>query len=152
MTKSFPYPRCSMNIRRKKAAVEWNVPTMGNLFSRNGLIHSGFIQSFFAILSRISLAALLVNVTQNMERGSMWCSCIIDTTRSVIVWVFPDQAQALMRSGPWMVCTASCCCGLRFDMLGSIEKSPKKSRILFIFVKYHSVYILLILLLYMNFL
>ncbi len=131
MTKSFPYPSLSINIRRKNDAVEWNVPTIGSLCSRNGFSHSGLSPSFVAILSRISRAALLVNVTQKMDRGSIHFPWIIDTTRSVMVCVFPDHAQALMRSGHSIVSTASCCLGLSCDMVlifASVYKKDKKKR------------------------
>lgn len=127
ITKSFPYQSFSINILRKKAAVEWNVPIIGSLGSRKGFTQWGLSPSFVAIRSRISRAALLVKVTQKIDRGSIPFSCIIETTRSVMVWVFPDQAQALMRSGPSIVWTASNCFWLSWDM--GDECSEKKEKV-----------------------
>ena len=115
-----------MNILRKKAAVEWNVPTIGSLCSLKGLIPSGFTPSFLAMRSRISFDALFVKVTQKIERGSIWQLWIICTTLSVTVCVFHEPAPALMRRGQLMVSTASCCWGLSIHR--SIEKSHGKSR------------------------
>ena len=117
-----------MNILRKNAAIEWNVPIVGSHGIRNGLVGLTSIPSLFAIRSRISRAALFVNVTQKILLGSIPRSWIIWTTRSVTVCVFPDQAQALMRRGQSICSTASRCAGLRFHMLGSIEKNEKKAR------------------------
>ncbi len=95
---------------------------------RNGLVGLTSMPSRRAIRSRISRAALLVNVTQKMLLGSIPFSRIIETTLSVIVCVFPDHAHALIRSGQLIVSTASRCAGLRLHMFGSIEKYAKKSR------------------------
>ncbi len=114
-----------MNILRKNAAVEWKVPTIGSQGSRNGLSHSVLSPSFFAIRSRISLAALFVKVTQKIDLGSIWWLFIMKTTLSVMVWVFPDPAQALIRRGHSIAFTASCCSGLRFHMPGVYRKKWK---------------------------
>ncbi len=56
----------------------------------------------------------------------MCFSWIIETTRSVIAWVFPDHAQVLMRSGSSMVSTAILCSGLSFVVPKIIVKKLKK--------------------------
>lgn len=96
---------------------------------RKGFTISALIPSFFAIRSRISRAALFVNVTQKIDRGSIPRSCIIWTTRSVMVWVFPDQAHALIKRGQSICSTASSCAGFKFRMSRVYRKRWKKREI-----------------------
>ena len=62
---------------------------------------------------RISLAALLVNVTAKMLNGEAFLEAIRYATRCVNVRVLPEPAPAWISSGPSVVSTARRCSGFK---------------------------------------
>ena len=65
------------------------------------------------IRSRISPAALFVNVTARIRHGATFRTPTRWATRWATTRVLPDPAPARMRSGPSVVVTARACSGLR---------------------------------------
>ena len=78
--------------------------------------------------SRISAAALLVNVTARMRHGSTPRSPMRCATRCVSVRVLPDPAPARISSGPSPCSTACCCIGLRDERRSAIRHHPSVVR------------------------
>ncbi len=74
--------------------------------SSKALSDGGNFLTKFRVRSRISLAALLVNVTAKMLWGATPL-CIKCTMRWVMVFVFPEPAPARTKRGPSVVSTAS---------------------------------------------
>ncbi len=103
---AFSYHNLSINILKKYTHIEWNVQSNGKSEVLYGLIFSTSLHSTFHILSFISLAALLVNVTQRIDHGAIQSSFTIYATLSVNVWVFHAQAHASINRGHSVVSTA----------------------------------------------
>ena len=101
MEKRFPYPSrwiYRFSTFKQKA---WKVETVTS--SACLLVNNSATRSF------ISFAALFVNVTARMCRGSIPC-CIMLAIRWMMTRVLPDPAPAKSKTGPSNVSTAVCCC------------------------------------------
>ena len=95
----------SPSRRSRRTQNEWNVESVG-VESRRASASNA------ATRSRISAAALLVNVTARMADGGTRRSVTICAMRWVMTRVFPLPAPARISSGPSVWLTASRCCGL----------------------------------------
>jgi hypothetical protein len=71
----------------------------------------------FPILSFISRAALLVNVTAKISEGLIHFSFIIYSILAVRVAVFHDHAQAIIKTGHSILFFAFSCSGFKFTIL-----------------------------------
>ena len=96
-------PVASISRRRKRAQNEWNV------LSQTSLAASPIMRS---TRSRISVAALLVNVMARMLYGATPCARRF-AMRQVRTFVLPEPAPAMMSSGPSVCATAFFCAGFK---------------------------------------
>ncbi|KKQ18253.1 MAG: hypothetical protein US32_C0028G0010 [candidate division TM6 bacterium GW2011_GWA2_36_9] len=76
----------------------------------------------FCTRSRISWAALLVNVNAIIEVGVTFSVSIRLIMRLVITRVLPEPAPAITRRGPFACLTAFCC-----SLFNSVDKNSAKS-------------------------
>ena len=85
--------RCAAE-RSMRAPIAWNVPTH---------MPAGSLPRMRPMRSRISPAALLVNVTARILRGSTPSTSISRAMRVVSTRVFPEPAPASTSNGPFDV-------------------------------------------------
>ena len=93
-------PILSINLLKILTQIEWNVPIQ---------ISAATSPTKFTILSFISLAALFVNVIDNIFHGFTSFSFIKYAILCVNTFVFPLPAPAITKHGPSVFVTASYC-------------------------------------------
>ncbi|CJW04550.1 Uncharacterised protein [Streptococcus pneumoniae] len=94
----------SISRRKIRTHIEWNVEIQ---------ISSASGPTSVSIRSRISRAALFVKVIASTFHGATPFSPSKYAIRCVNTRVLPLPAPAINRSGPFVVCTAFCCCGFK---------------------------------------
>ena len=99
----FRVPSSADWARRIRTQIEWNVATH---------IRSACGPTSVATLSRISAAALLVNVMARICPGCAPPSASRYAIRRVSTLVLPEPAPATINNGPPRCVTAAACCGL----------------------------------------
>lgn len=107
MVKLVLYPRRPISSLRMRTQREWKVLTI--------IWRAALRSTIWPTRSRISRAALLVNVTARMLLGLMPRSTIW-AMRQVTVRVLPVPAPARISTGPCRVCTAFLWAAFRLSM------------------------------------
>src|SRR3989337_2402635 len=110
MVKLLLRPMAPPSRRRIRAQMAWKVPMVASRAASSPISP--------ALRPRISLAALLVEVTATICHGFV-PGATRYATRCARTLVLPDPAPARMRSGPLACETASACGGLRRARISS---------------------------------
>src|SRR5690554_6887369 len=118
MVKFLVKPKCSASRRRMRTQAEWKVEIH---------IPRAVSPTIASTRSRISAAALLVNVIARIWLGHASRLASSPTTRRVSTLVLPEPAPATMSSDWPRYSTASRCCGFRPSSRG-FGVAPSASR------------------------
>ena len=103
-------PICSPSIRKIREQTAWKVPSV--------MSRPRSSPTRVKTRSRISRAALFVNVTARMRRGRTFLSRTKYAMRCAMTRVLPEPGPASIRSGPSVCSTASRWRGLRASRIG----------------------------------